>query len=166
MGHSAETEPVLRHATIESNPFSWLSPREIELLQHTANGLTNDEIGIQLEGTSTKAVEYRKQKMLKKYGANTYLIMILLIRFGINQDYLDHQLPEDYSPTALTPRENEVLQGILEGERQKQISDRLLITTKSVETYIGHIHAKLGTQNAYHLAARTTYLKKNDMWPI
>jgi DNA-binding NarL/FixJ family response regulator len=49
---------------------------------------------------------------------------------------------------ALTAREKEVLTLMAEGHSNQGISDRLLLSPKTVERHIGHIFAKLGLDEA------------------
>jgi DNA-binding NarL/FixJ family response regulator len=48
---------------------------------------------------------------------------------------------------ALTERELEVLQLLAEGETNKGIAERLVITEKTVKTHVTHIYNKLGANN-------------------
>ena len=48
---------------------------------------------------------------------------------------------------ALTPRELEVLRLLAEGETNKGIAERLVITEKTVKTHVTHIYNKLGANN-------------------
>lgn len=63
----------------------------------------------------------------------------------------------------LSPRENEILNLLAEGQLQKQIADELNISPKTVGFHIGHIYTKLGVQNApaaVHKAHRLGIFKK------
>jgi DNA-binding NarL/FixJ family response regulator len=54
------------------------------------------------------------------------------------------QLAEHYSDEALTEREIEVLKQIAEGNRNRDIAQRLFITEETVKVHIKHIMEKLG----------------------
>ena len=54
------------------------------------------------------------------------------------------QLAEHYSDEALTEREIEVLKQIAEGNRNRDIAERLFITEETVKVHIKHIMEKLG----------------------
>ena len=47
------------------------------------------------------------------------------------------------SAVSLTEREQEVLEGLARGERNKEIAARMSITTRTVETYLTSIYTKL-----------------------
>jgi DNA-binding NarL/FixJ family response regulator len=54
------------------------------------------------------------------------------------------QLAEHYSDETLTEREIEVLRQIAEGNRNRDIADKLFITEETVKVHIKHIMEKLG----------------------
>ena len=54
------------------------------------------------------------------------------------------QLAEHLGDEALTPREVEVLRHIADGNRNRDIADRLFITEETVKVHIKHIMEKLG----------------------
>jgi DNA-binding NarL/FixJ family response regulator len=54
------------------------------------------------------------------------------------------QLAEHYSDETLTDREIEVLRQIAEGNRNRDIADKLFITEETVKVHIKHIMEKLG----------------------
>jgi DNA-binding NarL/FixJ family response regulator len=54
------------------------------------------------------------------------------------------QLAEHLSDEALTPREVEVLRHIAEGNRNKDIADRLFISEETVKVHVKHVMEKLG----------------------
>lgn len=66
----------------------------------------------------------------------------------------------------LTPREREVLALLAEGLTDRGISERLWLTTKTVETHIRHILTKLSlpidTHNNRRVLAVLTYLRETD----
>jgi DNA-binding CsgD family transcriptional regulator len=53
--------------------------------------------------------------------------------------------------TRLSPREAEVTLMLAAGLPAKVIADRLGISTKTVRTYITHVHQKLGTHSILEL---------------
>ena len=64
--------------------------------------------------------------------------------------------PSHLSPEPLlTRRENEITQLIAEGLTNRQISVRLFIAQRTVDTHVGHILAKLGCSNRSQVAALT-----------
>lgn len=65
---------------------------------------------------------------------------------------LDHRTPEGTHET-LTEREHEVLAMVVEGLRNKEISDRLGIAERTVKFYTGIIFQKLGVTSRTEAAA-------------
>lgn len=57
------------------------------------------------------------------------------------------QLAEHMSDEALTPREVEVLRHIAEGNRNRDIGEKLFITEETVKVHIKHIMDKLGASD-------------------
>lgn len=56
-------------------------------------------------------------------------------------------LAEHYSDEALTGREVEVLRQITDGNRNRDIADKLFITEETVKVHIKHIVEKLGASD-------------------
>jgi DNA-binding CsgD family transcriptional regulator len=61
---SGVTEPLQSEAAV-SNPLLQVSPREIEVLEMTSQGLTNDEIAKRL-GVTTHAVKFHLASIYRK----------------------------------------------------------------------------------------------------
>jgi DNA-binding NarL/FixJ family response regulator len=57
------------------------------------------------------------------------------------------QLAEHVSDEALTPREIEVLRHIAEGNRNKDIGERLFISEETVKVHVKHVMDKLGASD-------------------
>ncbi|MCA6091360.1 helix-turn-helix transcriptional regulator [Streptomyces sp. SCA3-4] len=57
-------------------------------------------------------------------------------------------------PSALSPRELEVLAELTQGRTNRQIADRLFLSPRTVATHIEHILAKLGVPNRAAAAGR------------
>ncbi len=57
------------------------------------------------------------------------------------------QLAEHLSDEALTPREIEVLRHIAEGNRNKDIAERLSISEETVKVHVKHVMDKLGASD-------------------
>jgi DNA-binding NarL/FixJ family response regulator len=58
----------------------------------------------------------------------------------------------DGGPTALTPREREVLQHVARGRTYRQVGEDLFISEKTVETHVRNILAKLHLNRREELA--------------
>lgn len=57
------------------------------------------------------------------------------------------QLAEHLSDEALTPREVEVLRHIADGNRNKDIAERLFISEETVKVHVKHVMEKLGASD-------------------
>ena len=57
------------------------------------------------------------------------------------------QLAEHAGEETLTPREVEVLRHVAEGNRNKDIADRLLISEETVKVHVKHVMDKLGASD-------------------
>jgi len=55
--------------------------------------------------------------------------------------------------TALTAREHDVLDGILQGRSNAQLAERLGISVPTVKTHVSNVLAKLGAESRSHAAA-------------
>ena len=60
----------------------------------------------------------------------------------------------------LTPRENEVLQLIMQGMCNKEIANELDVAVVTVKLHVQHLMKKTGTKNRTHLAV--TYLNSKE----
>ena len=73
----------------------------------------------------------------------------------VGRKVLSHFRPTPATPTAqLTPRERQVLQGIVDGLSDKEISTRLDLSTLTVRTHVKHVYRKL------HVNSRTQLLSQ------
>ncbi len=52
---------------------------------------------------------------------------------------------------ALTPREREIISSLLEGKTNKELSDELFVSLKTIETHLGNIYRKTGVKNRLEL---------------
>jgi two-component system, NarL family, response regulator YdfI len=62
------TEPI-HSDTVDSNPLLRVSPREVQVLEMTSQGLTNDEIAKRLDVT-THAVKFHLASIYRKLGVS------------------------------------------------------------------------------------------------
>jgi FixJ family two-component response regulator len=67
----------------------------------------------------------------------------------------EFQGPTKSALDALTPREREVLTGIVQGETNKQVAARLGISHRTVETHRESLMAKLGVRTVAGLTRLT-----------
>jgi len=66
---------------------------------------------------------------------------------------LDLSLPAERGLAGLTPREQEVLQHLMEGRSNRQIARALFITEKTASVHVSNIMSKLGAANRSEAAA-------------
>jgi DNA-binding NarL/FixJ family response regulator len=75
---------------------------------------------------------------------------------AVSRKVLGHFRPTPATHTAqLTPREQQVLQGIVDGLSDKEISTRLDLSTLTVRTHVKHVYRKL------HVNSRTQLLSQH-----
>lgn len=58
------------------------------------------------------------------------------------------------SPPRFTPRETEILGGVLRGWKNREIADALHITPGTVKVHLLHIYEKAGVRDRFELSAR------------
>lgn len=63
------------------------------------------------------------------------------------------ELVPDRSGPALTPREQDILDGILQGWSNAQLAARLRISVPTVKTHVSNVLTKLGARSRSHAAA-------------
>jgi DNA-binding NarL/FixJ family response regulator len=164
-------------------PNQDLTPRELEILDELIkDGSNNKEIAyrffisrntlrshirsinkkwhIALSGVGThegKAIRTARQQIYTK-ALEMYKIEIGPILSNIT--------PSPY----LTPRELEVLDGLIEGESNKELTDRLFISKNTLRSHIKSINEKwdikwegVGTREATRTARQQTYTKALEM---
>ena len=61
----------------------------------------------------------------------------------------------DTDPTALSPREQEILESVQRGLTSREIADRLYISTSTVNKHIERAFWKLQVRSRLHAAAAT-----------
>lgn len=65
--------------------------------------------------------------------------------------------PPQRGREQLTPREQEVAEYIAAGMTNRQIAEKLVLSTRTVEGHVEHVLRKLGAQRRVELAARTVF---------
>ena len=87
--------------------------------------------------------------MLKSMPPKELVEVIRLVHAGKKRipTQVATQLAEHMSDEALTPREIEVLRHIAEGNRNRDIGEKLFITEETVKVHIKHIMDKLGASD-------------------
>jgi DNA-binding NarL/FixJ family response regulator len=87
--------------------------------------------------------------LLKSLPPKELIEVIRLVHAGKKKlpPQLAAQLAEHMSDESLTPREIEVLSQIAEGNRNRDIGEKLFITEETVKVHIKHIMEKLGASD-------------------
>jgi DNA-binding NarL/FixJ family response regulator len=83
-------------------------------------------------------------KIIKTLGTGKPMISPYLTNLTVNQDSHPTVKGQD---TALTLRENQILQYLIEGKRSKEIANALFISAETVKSHIKNIYRKLEVTN-------------------
>ena len=89
----------------------------------------------------------------KRTGSNELLAAIRRLHAGEVPSVKPLQGEQDADSQALSAREREIMQGVIQGQTSRQIADELGITKSSVDTYRSRIFRKLGVDNRAALVA-------------
>src|SRR3990170_4207813 len=65
----------------------------------------------------------------------------------------DEEVEEDIKKFSLTGREKEILQLLLKGKSNKEISDLIYVSTETVKTHLHNIYRKLGVKSRLEVAS-------------
>lgn len=90
-------------------------------------------------------------RIIRELGAGKTVISPYLVNLALGCDSTLMQSGQVAYP-LLTHREREVLQGLVEGCSNKEISNALNISTETVKSHIKHIYAKLDVKNRLEAA--------------
>lgn len=82
-------------------------------------------------------------------------------RLAVRSQYLLVTIPEQKTLAALTPRENAILQLLLEGNSTKDMSQHLSVSPRTVTTHIGNIMGKLEVSSRAELVAKVLQDRNN-----
>ena len=74
---------------------------------------------------------------------------------AVGRKVLSHFRPTPAThPDLLTPRERQVLQGIVDGLSDKEISTRLNLSTLTIRTYVKHVYRKMQVNSRTQLLSQ------------
>lgn len=170
------------------NRVNRMSDREKEVMISDMQGKTSKQIGEEL-GLSFKTVEIHKYhiekklgtiglfRILKKVDVNSAreLINAMFAKAGlvkeaeIRGEDAGGALELKMKPNAksLTEREKEVLDFICDNLSSQEIADKLIVSVRTVESHVGHIHAKEpdAISKARILAGKKEYEKTHNGFP-
>jgi LuxR family maltose regulon positive regulatory protein len=101
------------------------------------------------EGTLMEDLLYRLRKRDRKNGPTPYLDTLLA---AFQQERIEDVLPEERTqiqilPRPLSQRELQVLQLLVSGASNQEITQELVITLDTVKRHVSHIFSKLGVKN-------------------
>lgn len=133
------------------DPFSTLTPREIEVLRRIAAGQNTATMVREMQVTTATLRTYVKN-VLAKLGAHSRLEAAALVS---RQGVPDLSEPDrNESPFAgLTPREREVLSYFTAGAGQREVARHLHMAPKTVNTHLQKIRNKLGVHSTLEAVA-------------
>lgn len=100
-------------------------------------------------------------RIVRGFGTDQPVISPYLVNLALDSDPRREQADEPLPP-PLTQREQEVLQGLAEGQSNKEISSRLCISTETVKSHIKNIYGKLQAKNRLDAARRARQLRLVD----
>jgi len=162
-------------------PSQDLTPRELEVVYEVSKGESNEELASRLF-ISKNTLRSHIQSINKKWdielsgGGNPEVIQTA--RQQIYTKALEmHKIEigpilSNITPNQdLTSRELEVLDGLIEGESNKELTDRLFISKNTLRSHIKNINEKwdikwkgVGTREAILIARQQTYTKALEMY--
>lgn len=124
--------------TVQSNwsASDVFSPREAEVAELAARGLTNKEISQRL-GVEVDLVKCTLRRALHKVGMN-------------NRTHLIQIFPPEEKPKErilIRRRERDVLEWISKGDCNKEIARKLGISAATVKVHLNNIFARIGVRN-------------------
>ncbi len=137
----AEKALVAAEGPVRFGPYSQL--RRAELLA----GSDRAAAGALLHGAAASAAALGARHIERH-------VHELARRIGVRLDGEQHPVDEaGRDPTALTPREREVLRLVAEGRTNGEIGSELFISTKTASVHVSNILAKLGVSSRTEAAA-------------
>jgi DNA-binding NarL/FixJ family response regulator len=161
-------------------PSQDLTPRELEVVYEVSKGESNEELASRLF-ISKNTLRSHIQSINKKWdielsgGGNPEVIQtarqqIYTKALEMHKIEIGPILSNITLSPYLTPRELEVLDGLIEGESNKELTDRLFISKNTLRSHIKNINEKwdikwegVGTREATRTARQQTYTKALEM---
>ncbi|OMC13548.1 LuxR C-terminal-related transcriptional regulator [Mycobacterium sp. SP-6446] len=123
-----------------------LSPREREVLALVAERLTDQQIADRLS-LGLRTISTHVEHSLRKLGVGDRIEAALLAhRLGLI-NLPAHVLEALERGQLLTPREQEVLPLVVAGLSDKEIADRLVVSARTAEVFVGRLLRKLGVKS-------------------
>jgi DNA-binding NarL/FixJ family response regulator len=161
-------------------PSQDLTPRELEVVYEVSKGESNEKLASRLF-ISKNTLRSHIQSINKKWdielsgGGNPEVIQtarqqIYTKALEMHKIEIGPILSNITLSPYLTPRELEVLDGLIEGESNKELTDRLFISKNTLRSHIKSINEKwdikwegVGTREATRTARQQTYTKALEM---
>ncbi|MFC5353508.1 LuxR C-terminal-related transcriptional regulator [Azospirillum himalayense] len=125
-------------STLQSNwsASDVFSPREHEIAQFAARGLTNKEIS-KRTGITPGTVGHTLRAALLKVGLNR--------RTQLVQMFPPLEKPEFV--TLIPKRERDVMEFVAKGDCNKEIASKLVISEATVKVHLKYVFARIGVRN-------------------
>jgi DNA-binding NarL/FixJ family response regulator len=128
-----------------------LTPRQLEVSRQIRAGRTNKEIATVL-GIAESTVECHLTQIYRTIGAQSRAGAVVRLTENAHT-----KVP----PGLLTPVEQQVIRGILQGRGNDDIADRLRVSRHTIETHLTHAYRKLRVRNRLQLMSRCLVLPTN-----
>lgn len=126
--------------------------------------------GIAIAGTAflLRWIEY--QYVVRVFTTEIYIVLIAVI-FAVMGAWLGNRLTRRHSPGEnferntralaaldISKRELDVLEHLANGLSNREIADRLFVSTNTVKTHLGHLYEKLGVARRTQAVVRAKAL--------
>lgn len=154
-----------RFLVAHENPFSTralraLSPREVDIAEHLAQGRSTSEIGYALglqSGTVSRAARTVLRKLGVKGRADLAALFGGVAPLRANLPVGDGVFALTPGPhpnlwSRLTPAERQVVEGALRGRRLAQVASARKVSVKTVKNQLGAVYARFGVRGRSELA--------------
>lgn len=141
-----------------------LTQTQVRILQLFADGLTKEEIGLEL-GLSAKTIKSYKSKIGEKGGEdNSKKTIARFIINGIDNGWINHSIGEDEVIEPLTRRQFEVAILYAFGNSREEIGAKLSISPQYAGNQVAEVRRRLSARpSVYGAVSRIAYLFANGM---
>jgi DNA-binding NarL/FixJ family response regulator len=112
----------------------------------------NDAMLAGADGYVLKCVEVADLvKIIRSVSEGRQIVSPFLVNLALQGEAVEHP-EEPIEPVTLTQREKEILEAILDGQSNREISDSLCISIETVKSHIKSIYQKLQARNRVEAA--------------
>ena len=112
----------------------------------------NDAMLAGADGYVLKCVEVADLvRIIRSVSEGRQIVSPFLVNLALQGDTVEHP-EEPIEPVTLTQREKEILEAILDGQSNREISESLCISIETVKSHIKSIYQKLQVRNRVEAA--------------